>query len=791
MKQLGLIIGYLVLNLSGEAQRATLSGRVTDDKGRGMPGATIFIHDIKTGAISDSSGYYKTSSIASGNYLVEVSYQGYSSITEQVHITGNTIKDFSLYEAVAEHQGVIVTGVTSAIKLRQATQPVTLLRKLNLLQTPSTNIIDALTRQPGISAISTGQAIAKPVIRGLGYNRMIVLNDGVRQEGQQWGDEHGIEIDEYSVQRVEILKGPASLMYGSDAMAGVMNFMTNVPVEQGAIKGNLFGTMMDNNDLLGFNANLAGHLKGGFNWNIYGSKKAAGDYTNRLDRKVFNSRFNDKSIGGYIGVNQHWGYAHLLFSNFQQQLGLVEGERDSATGKFLVYPETVYERIATEDELHSKEVYAPYQTIQHRKVTSDNNFNIGKGHLNATVGFQHNQRKEFGDPVSNVPELHFDLKTINYNFQYHPHQINSWNVTIGLNGMQQRNRNLGEEVIIPEYKQLDAGLFAYAKRTLNKYTFTGGLRADIRRLETFELIEGTDLKFSALNKTFSNFSGSAGFSFEASKEITLKANIARGFRAPTVAELLSNGAHEGTDRYEYGTRDLKSETSLQLDGGIELNSEHFGVKLNAFYNHIQNYIFYRRLSNIAGTDSLINVDGEDLQAFSFDQSAATLNGFELSFDLHPHPLDWLHFENSFSFVRGSFNKALEGVRDLPFIPAPKWHSELRGDFKKLGENFQNLYIKFEMEKVSTQERVFYAYNTETPTEGYALFNIGMGTDIGAEGKKLLSLHLSFNNISGVAYQNHLSRLKYTDYNYVNGRRGVFNMGRSFMLKINVPLDFKL
>lgn len=792
MKKIYFLFIICILSaLASQAQKATLSGKVTSEKGEPLAGATIFIHDIKTGAIADSNGLYKTPQISAGNYLVEVSYQGYGSLTEHINITVNTIKNFVLSEAVMEQQEVIVTGVSTASRLRQATQPISIVRRNDLLQTASTNIIDALTRQPGVSSVTTGQAIAKPVIRGLGYNRMIVLNDGIRQEGQQWGDEHGIEIDEYSVQRAEILKGPASLMYGSDAMAGVINFMTNVPVEQGTIKGNILGTMMDNNDLTGFNANLAGHLKGGFNWNVYGSSKSAGDYRNKLDGKVFNSRFRDKNFGGYIGLNKHWGFTHILFSNFDQKVGLAEGERDSATGKFLVYPGTNVERIATGDELNSKNIYAPYQHIKHFKLTADNNIALGKGHLNATVGFQRNQRMEFGEPGATDPELYFDLKTINYNFQYHPHSFDKWNISFGVNGMSQQNENSGEEVIIPEYNQFDVGAFGYVKRTMNKYTFTGGLRADVRRLNTTELMDGSGVKFAALSKTFSNFSGSAGISYEATKEITFKANIARGFRAPTVAELLSNGAHEGTNRYEYGQADLKSETSLQLDGGAEFGTEHFSLGLHLFYNNIQNYIYYRKLNNTSGGDSLVNADGEEVTAFRFDQSGAALSGFELSFDLHPHPLDWLHFENSFSFVRGKFNNAIEGTTNLPFIPAPKWNSELRADFKKAGDNLSNIYVRLEMEYTARQENIFSAYNTETPTDGYTLFNIGLGTDIGAGGKKLLSIHLSFNNISDVAYQNHLSRLKYAAHNYANNRTGVFNMGRSFSLKINVPLSWKL
>lgn len=193
---------------------------------------------------------------------------------------------------------------------------------------------------------------------------------------------------------------------------------------------------------------------------------------------------------------------------------------------------------------------------------------------------------------------------------------------------------------------------------------------------------------------------------------------------------------------------------------------------------------------MGGGDSLVTVNGEDLTGFTFRQAAATLVGFEVKFDLHPHPLDWLHFENSFSMVAGHFSEKLEGTNRLPFIPAPRFQSELRADLAKNGKSLRNVYCKLEMDQVSTQNRIFSAYNTETATKGYTLFNVGTGTEFVRKGKTLFSVNLSLNNIFDVAYQNHLSRLKYTDVNVVTGRMGVFNMGRNLSIKINVPLVFK-
>jgi iron complex outermembrane receptor protein len=775
--------------------KTKLTGKVVDMKGLPLPGAAIYIHEARTGTVAGADGQFTTPEIPVGKYLVEVSFQGYASLLEVMTLSENSASHvFTLKETYAEHDAVTVTGVVSATKVKQSAQPVSIIKKGDMLRSSSTNIIDALGKLvPGLSTLSTGPAISKPVIRGLGYNRVVTIHDGIRQEGQQWGDEHGIEIDEYSLQRAEVLKGPASLLYGSDAMAGVLHLITNVPVEQGTARGNLMSAFNDNNGLRAISANLAAHDQSGFNWNVYGTSKSAADYRNKYDGRVFNSRFKENNFGGYLGINKSWGYSHLLISSFNQKLGVVEGARDAATGAFLIFPESPSERIATNEELNSRQFYTPGQNISHFKIASDNNIAVGSGRLALNLGFQRNQRKELGDPdAPTVPELYFDLKTVNYNIQYQAAERNGWRTAYGVNGMFQQNKNRADEVLIPEYNQFDAGAFIYTKKTFQQnLTLSGGIRGDYRRVSGKGFTEGTEVKFTDFTKNFSNFSGSVGLSYNANKDVTLKLNIARGYRAPSVSELSSNGVHEGTDRYEFGDTNLKTETSLQLDAGVEINSEHISINFNGFYNKMQNYIFYGKLTAAGGGDSLVNVGGTDVTAFKFRQSGASLAGFEMNIDLHPHPLDWLHFENSFSLVMGQFAQPLDGSKRLPFIPSPRLQSELRADFKKAGKGLGNLYFKAEMDNVSRQNRIFTGYNTETVTDGYTLFNIGAGTDVLHKGKTLFSLHVGLNNITDVAYQNHLSRLKYTDTNNATGRTGVFNMGRNFSIKLNVPIGFKL
>lgn len=782
----------ILMALGKGLPKGSLAGVVTDAKtGQPIQGASVYVADIKSGSSTNAKGEYSISNISEGTHLVEISHIGYTTIAENMDIVAGTKRDFALTESIVENNAVIVTGVTKATQLKKVPFQVSVLRKEDLLQSASPNIIESITRKPGVSSISTGPAISKPLIRGLGYNRVLTVNDGVRQEGQQWGDEHGIEIDEASVNKIEVMKGPASLVYGSDAMAGVINIITNVPVPTNTLKMNVGSNYQSNNRLRSFYGNIAGNVDG-LSWNVYGTTKAASDYKNKYDGYVFNSKFNEHNIGGYVGYNGNWGFSHLLLSNFNLKTGLVEGERD-ADGSFVKDIAGGTQVKANDDDFKSTDPEIPYQHIRHFKIATDNSFRIGSNRLSVNVGWQRNQREEFGNPDDlSERALYFDLKTITYTAQFHFKETNGWKPSIGINGMQQQNTNRGIEQLIPDYTLNDIGGYGFVQKEIKNLTLSGGIRFDNRSIDVEHLLDGTTIKGNAFTRSFSNFSGSVGGAYAVTKTVNLKLNVARAFRAPGIPELASNGSHEGTIRYEYGDKNLESEISTQADAAFEYSSQHFSFTVSGYYNAFKNFIFYRKLENIAGTDSIVNVDGEELTAFTFDQRKAHLAGLETVLDIHPHPFDWLHFQNSFSLVSGKLAEAVEGSKNLPFIPAPRLSTEIRADIKKIGNAISNFYVKFEIDNNFRQSNPFTAYNTETATPGYTLLNAGIGTGFkNKRGNTLCTLNFSVNNIADVAYQNHLSRLKYAAVNEATGRQGVYNMGRNFSIKLNVPFDVSL
>ncbi len=797
---------------TSQAPATPFTGRITDaTTGAGLPGVTVLFADLKQGAATDADGRFSFASLPRGRFLVQVRSLGYTTVSRAVDTGSGAALDLALAPAATEIGQVVVTGVSAATELRRSPVPTTVLDHARLNQTSATNAVDALAQLPGVQQITTGPAISKPVVRGLGYNRLVTLNNGARQEGQQWGDEHGIEIDQFSVDHAEVIKGTGSLLYGSDAMAGVINFLAPDPVAEGHITGEATANYQTNNQQQGYSLQNAGNLHG-LNWLARGTRKVAADYQNRNDGRVYNSGFNEWDANGYVGLNKSWGYSHLTFSTFNQNLGLTEGARDSLTGRFLKdVPDGTGDVVSvpvTDGDLCGYGLAVPRQRINHMRFGTDNSFIIGQNGGRATllVNYQQNLRREFGNPLDPAEtNLYFQLRTVDYALRYFLPERNGWNLALGSSGMRQQNRNLGTEFLIPAYTLNEGGVFGVAKKTFGQVDVSGGLRYDLRRITAQALYlnhddqptdpgtAGAETKFPGFVSTFQNYSGSLGLAYNLSERLTLKANVARGFRAPNPAELGANGQHEGTIRYEIGRPALAAETSLQLDAGLSYATEHVSLRVDAFENSISNYIFTRRLLTAAGTDSLRTnpTTNRPVGVYEYTQGQARLVGGEATLDIHPHPLDWLHIENSFAMVRAHQLDVPDAERYLPFIPADRLQSELRGNFRRPGQRLTNVFARFQLEHTFVQDRYFAAFDTETATPGYTLCNAGLGGDVAdAHGKTLFSVFLTANNLFDVAYQSHLSRLKYADVNSATGRRGVFNQGRTVSVKVVVPLVFR-
>jgi iron complex outermembrane receptor protein len=630
----------------------------------------------------------------------------------------------------------VVTGVTGESKLGETPSPITVLDVTALRGKASSNIIDALASEPGVSQVTTGAGISKPVIRGLGYNRVVVISDGLRQEGQQWGDEHGVEIDANEVHSVEIIKGPASLMYGSDALAGVLIFHADPNPAPDSFSARLSTEYQSNSGLAAYSLYHGGN-RNGVVWNLRFSDKYAHAYSNAADGPVPGSQFRERAFTGMTGFNRKWGFSRLTLGYYHLTPGMIEGYEDGV--------------------LEGPSGYGmelPFQQVNHYKILSDNTFLIGEGRVKMLLGFQQNRRREYEEEMDEA-ELDFRLNTVNYDLKYISGETDGWKVSTGVNGMWQESDNLGEEVLIPAYRLLDAGLFVTASKSLEKLHFSGGIRGDIRRLHSLPLAG----IFEDFSRNFHGLTGSAGIVYSPIPALNLRANVARGFRAPNLSELASNGVHEGTVRYERGNSSLMPEFSFQGDMGLDFSSEHFSLVAAVFCNRIDNYIYAARTGEVA--------DG--YQVYRYEAADALLYGTEVSIDCHP--VHRLHLGADWSYVRGTSDG-----RDLPLMPAPRLAGEVKWEITHSGRVLNNCYVALRAEHRFAQEH--FLPGTETATEAYSLLGASAVTDLLINGRRAATLSLIADNLTDVVYFDHLSRLKYV---------GVHNPGRNVTVKLEIPI----
>ena len=779
-----------------------ISGKITDARTKeSLRSVSIYIPDLKTGTVSGADGFYSIKNLPAGSYVIQVSIIGYESQLLKVTVKGVTKMNYSLSPSSIELKDVVLTGVTAATDIQKTSVAINLVNYKDLLENSATNVIDAIAREPGVSAMTDGQSISKPVIRGLGYNRVLTINDGVEQVDQAWFDEFGIEADPDAVNRYEILKGPASLAYGSDAIAGVVNLIPEQTLPDGQKKGDILANYQTNNGLINTMAHLAGANKG-ISWSARIDNTMAHAYQDPQDGYVLNTQFGDFNVDGTLGLHRKWGYTQL----------------HASYGGAATYV------IPTEQEEKSYTPFVINQRIRHTKLVWDNSFALGSGRITGIFSWQKNQRQETNDPtIPNTPDIYYYSNAATYDLRYISPQIGGFNISGGLNGAYQNSKSLGTLMLIPNYNFFEIGGFAIANQKIGKLNLSGGLRFDTR---TFNGIDhwvdsitqapaspnAPDAfhEFPGFTSHFNGMSFSLGGAYELTKSLFVKTNIARGWRAPNVAECAANGVHDGTVVYEIGDNSLNPETSLEEDVSFGLNSKEVNFEIDLFNNDINRFIYARGLQSVFGGDSINNsLNAAGLGAapvYKYTQGRAVLYGGEFVLDIHPSSMPWIRLNSNLSVVNGGLSNVPDSIKYLPFVPPTRITADLKFPVKKLGKGVKNAYLKFGLLNCFQQSNIYrqyaiynglntaltpYEYAASTSaTKGYTLFSAGAGGDVISNGRIFCQLFLICSNLFNTTYMDYMSRFKYYPVNYVTDRVGVFNMGRNLSIKVLIPLDSK-
>lgn len=817
MKQFIPLLLFIILARLCAAQQTGVSGKILAGN-KPAAFATISVTETGLHTTADSLGRFAISQLRQGRYMLRISYIGYETFDHSISIKEDSSLSLhiTLMAANKALNEVVVTGVSHATLVRENPVAIVSISSRQIDHTNESNIIDVLVKNtPGLSAVKTGPNVSKPFIRGLGYNRVLTMYDGVRQEGQQWGDEHGIEVDAYNIDKAEVIKGPASLMYGSDALAGVVSLFPYVPNKtDGRLHGKFTGEYQSNNNLIGDGLRLDysdKHLV----FAARGSFRMAKNYRNPVDGRVYLTNFSEKNLSSLIGYKTDRGFTHLNFTLYDNRQGIPDGSRDSANGQFTkqvheANNDIVQNRpLVTAGELNAYKVPALAQHIQHYRLYLHSFYRLGGGDIDVLLAAQQNARREYNHPTApSQAGMYVRLNTLNYGLRYNAPKWNNIEATIGINGMVQNNKSLhATDFPIPDYSMFDGGMYVYGKWKQDKWTISGGVRYDVRRVQWKDFyvqknmatgfnqhVSGADtsnamLQFSKYIKAFNGVSASIGFTYQLSNQVSLKANIGRAYRAPNITEMASNGLDPGAHIIYLGNRHFNPEFSLQEDIGLGARLDDVSLDVSVFNNNIQDYIYQ---SLVVDDNGNAVVDAQGNKTYQYQQAAAQLYGAEMWLAIHPATLKGFRMDNSLSLVYG-LNKKRQyknaGINGeyLPLIPPLKLLSSVSQNIKPAKGLISLLTPKAEMEIAGAQNRYLALNNTETPAPGYILLNCGIDAEIRLASTQTIQLQLQVNNLLDKAYQNNLNRLKYFEYytQSPNGHSGIYNMGRNICVKMIV------
>jgi len=759
VKLFPLVLLFLA-SLQGISQNS-ITGKTNDkNNDSSLPGVNVFVHELSIGTTSDSEGNYKLQNLPNGEFIIQYSFIGYQTVHKQVFLSENNLNiDVSLETKVIEGDEVVISGNFSSTQHDNTIKVSTLgINQINKTSEPS--LVASITKVPGVNMISKGPGVVTPVIRGLSLNNILVLNNSVPMQNYQFSGDHPYLIDENGLKSVEIIKGPASLIYGSGAVGGVINLLPEEVAMAGTISGEYSLRYFSNTVGVLSNLGLKGN-QNGFVWSVRGGINSNKDYIQGNNQFVPNSRFNSYNVKADAGIIKKLGNFRIFYTHNKSNYGMA------------VEPAF---KLVTENQ-RKNEVW--YQDLTDNLIVSQNRFFINKVKLDLDLSYQNNNRKLKGQPNDSILNLvDMTLQTFSYRLKA-AHSFNQkFRMVTGVQGLYQNNEN-GEapDHVLPDATVNDISLYALLQYEFSRLKLEGGLRYSYRDIDVpFQEAGGghshgeeeeheeegeEEEEYIEFNNQYNNFSASIGTTWTIDEQNLIRLNLASAFRAPNLAELTQHGRH-GV-RFEEGNPDLQIQQNLEIDLGYHLHTRHTTLDISLFYNHIFNYI------HLAPTTDTIE-DGDII--YRYLQAEASLYGGEASLHIHPHPLHWLHIMATYSQTVGKYASG----DYLPLIPASDLYLELKLE-KSQWKFLRNIYLEGGVDIVFAQNK---PSEFETSTPAYNLVNMGFGFDIQCK-QNLIHFNVKAANLLNITYYDHLSSLQ---------TLGIYNMGRNIMVSLTVPFTFK-
>jgi iron complex outermembrane receptor protein len=796
MKKIYFIIWYLIISTVLFAQSYSFKGIVVDEHNHPLPGANIVLEEKSLHSVADENGQFELNQLSAGTYTLRITFVGYEPYQQNIQIPYDLeLLKIRLHPGYEELEEIIIEDRYEDHRKSESSHSVEIVDQSFIKQNLAGSLMKSLEKIPGISTIDIGSGQSKPVIRGLSFNRVVVIDEGIKHQAQQWSVDHGLEVDQYAVERVEVVKGPASLMYGSDAIGGIVDLQRNFIPARNHLGGSIELSGKTNNQLAGASVQLHGRkehifLKGRFTYSDYG------DYTVPTDRVEINTYNIDLH-------NNHLRNTAGNERNIHLTLGYVQDRVNSQLSASYLYTKSGFfanahgREIITADSTYdasSRDVNNPYQEVNHLKAVHKTKVYFENSKLETELGYQYNLREEHSNYTQHgfrPPELPaffqkqstlergFEKQTISGNARWF---FNPWSfheLALGINLEGQQNKIDGYGFVIPTFTAQNGGLFLYDKMHISEeLIFHAGLRYDLGRVKTegyqdwfqtpiLDEINGDTLdliyiqRAPVMDKLFHNYSWSLGMNRNLS-HARFKINVGKSFRMPTPKELAADGINYHMYRYEIGDSLLTAESSYQMDMGFGFRYPLWSLNMSPFVNYFDNYIFLNPTAAFR----------EGVQVFRYTQSEVFRYGGELT--LGYTPIKW--FETS---LTGEYLYAeqLSGEKKgftLPFSPPPslQWELLLKPDNWFFCEDQQ-----FSIQWILTaqQENIV---PPEKKTPGYQVLHLGYNTDI-VIGNLLVTLNFQVRNTFNEHYFNHTSF-----YRLIN----VPEPGRNFVLNVKIPIE---
>lgn len=754
------------------AQKLSIEGFVFDENQEPLVGATIAINEIELVTVTDSKGYFVFNNLVVSTYSLECTFIGYKKQLQEYNSQTNSKIIFNLQPKLEQLEEIVIHDHYLNHKKKEEALSIEIVNDDFIDKYKTGNLMNSLKRLPGVSSIDIGSGNAKPVIRGLSFQRVVVVENGIVHDGQQWGADHGLEIDQNAIEWIEIVKGPASLLYGSNAIGGVLDIKpTKFPAEN-SFGGNVSVSFMSNNMSLGSSVNLYGRKKKFFfnsriSYTDYADYKVPTDSVNIYSYKVgLDEGKLRNTAGDELGLHLSGGYINGILKSvvYVSYITSKSGFFANAHGR---EPRLVINSVYDND---NRDIMNPYQNVDHVKIINRTTSYREHSKTEIELGFQHNYRTEYSDYTPHgfmdevVPaevasenlEREFDKIILTANIKNY-HDFNTHQFTYGLNAEHQENTIGGWSFIIPAYNQISTGIFVYDKIQLNdRLLIHSGIRYDYGIIDIQEeydwfesiVIVGTDTSYEYLQraqeieKSYNNFSFALGINYNL-EHFSFKSNIGKSFRMPIAKELAANGVNYHHFSFEKGNTELDSETSYQFDIGLEWNYPKWAFQISPFVNYFPNYIF---LNPTEGFDYSY---GAGNQIFEYIQNEVFRFGGE--FHSHLKISDKIKLGAIGEYI---YAEQLSGAKKgfgLPFSPPATLLLNL-SYHPKIKKVLKEPSVSIDYKITSKQDR---RVPPEEITEGYQLVNLVFGTKIKVY-KQTINLDFQVKNILNKKYLNHTS-----------------------------------